>query len=92
MTAKAYDLLKKLKPRIVEYKQNSTDPDDPNARVTITFACSKEQQKGLEEFIKACNEGDDEDTAEIIGNSVSSTLVKVVSDYFFSDSIVADFF
>ena len=92
MTAKAYNLLKELKPRIVDYKQDNNGPDDPNAKVIVTFACSKEQQKGLEGFIKACNEGNDEDTAEIVGNSVSSTLVKVVSDSFFTDSIVADFF
>lgn len=92
MTAKVFDLLKELKPRIVDYKQDNNGPDDPNAKVIVTFACSKEQQKGLEEFIKACNEGDDKDTAEIVGSSATSTVFKVVSDYFFSDGIVADFF
>ena len=92
MTAKAYNLLKELKPRIVDYKQDNNGPDDPNAKVIVTFACSKEQQKGLEGFIKACNEANDEDTAKIIGSSENSIIFEVTSDYDFSDKVIEDIF
>jgi len=90
MTAKAYNLLKSLKPRIIKYNQKSSDPDDPNARVIIDFACLKKHEKDLEEFIKTCNESTDIDTAEIIGSSVTSIFFKVESDYFFSDNVIKD--
>lgn len=92
MTAKAYDLLKELKPRIVEYKQDTSGPDDPNARVIISFACPKECAEDLEKFIKDCNEAPDKDTAEIIRSSNTSIIFNVVSDYDFSNKIVKDFF
>ena len=90
MTAKAYDLLKELKPRIVEYGQNSTNPDDPNAKVTITFACSKEHKEDLGKFVTACAEGPDEDIVLITGTNVSSIVFKVVSDYDFRDKVIED--
>ena len=92
MTAKVYDLLKAMKPRIVEYKQGTSNPDDPNARVTITFACPEKRALDLEKFMKDCNEAQDKDTAKIIGSSDTSIIFKVVSDYDFSNKIVKDFF
>ena len=92
MTAKVYDLLKAMKPRIVEYKQDTSGPDDPNARVIISFACSKEHADNLEKFIRDCNEAPDKDTSEIIGSSASSIIFNVVSDYDFSNKIAKDFF
>ena len=92
MTAKVYDLLKAMKPRIVEYKQDTSGPDDPNARVIISFACPKEYAEDLEKFIKDCNEAPDKDTAEIIRSSSTSIIFNVVSDYDFSNKIVEDFF
>jgi len=88
MTAKVFDLLKELKPRILAYQQIGSDPDDPDAKVKIGFLCSKEYEKGLEEFVKSCNESDNEDIAKIVAYTDAAILFEVISDYDFSDKVI----
>jgi len=90
MTAKVYELFKGLEPRIVAYKQIRANPDDPNAKVKVGFACSKERENDLENFVKNCNESDNEDVAKIIAYTDGAILFEVISDYGFSESIIRD--
>ena len=89
MTTRVYDLLKQTNPRVI----GEPYPNKEDARVVVSFGCSKEHRKKLGEFIKACRKESDEDTIEIIGVAESSGLVffKVISDSDFKDKCIADF-
>ena len=83
MTNETFELLKKLEPRIKSCER------DRNNDVIVEIAFLRKYEKKLNEFIRICEEYEEEAIQIVKSNNNENIVLKIISNYGFLEKILA---
>ena len=83
MTSGTFKLLKKMEPRIKSCER------DRNNNVIVEIAFLRKYEEKLNEFIRICEEYEEEELQIVKSNNNENIVLKIVSDYGFLERILS---
>ena len=83
MTSGTFELLKKMEPRIKSCER------DRNNNVIVEIAFLRKYEEKLNEFIRICEEYEEEEIQIVKNNNNENIVLKIVSDYGFLERILS---